>query len=473
MTIRFIPRFSVLSLSIWLAACNFAPKYEQPSAPIATNYVKPGVAGQTAADVSWQDFFYDPRLKAIIRLALDNNRDLRIATERVAEARAQYGITHSTLFPHIILQGQSTHASVSADMSPTQTRNTTSYTAGVGLNNFEIDFWGKIRNNSETALQNYFATEQAQRAAHISLVAEVANTYFTVRTMQEMEMLVGRTLQAYENTYNLVNSRYQAGVASLLELNQAESTLDTARAAMAEIQRNRGQAENTLTFLVGQAIPSGLPAAAAFGYDVMSAQIPQGLPSDLLTRRPDIIAAEHQLKGANAQIGAARAAFFPSISLTGLLGVASLQLSNLFDSGHDIRPFTSSITIPIFTAGALSNSLDAAEIRKNIQVANYEKVIQTAFREVNDALIGADTYKRQLDALRDQQKAAYQSLNLSNLRYTSGIDSFLQVQSAQVALLGVQQNFLSVGLASLQNKVNLYKALGGGWSSSDLVQKVN
>ncbi len=471
MSIRFIPRLSVLSISVFLAACNFAPKYEQPVAPIAADYVKPGVAGQTAADITWQSFFREPRLKSLIQLALDNNRDLRMATQRVDEARAQYGISYSALFPQVGISGQGSHGQMPADMSQTRTRDTThSYEVGVGLNSYEIDFWGKVRNNNETALQNYFATEQAQRAAQISLVAAVANTYFTVRTMQEMETLVSRTLTAYDNTYKLVNSRYNAGVASLLEVNQAKTTLDTARAALAQTQRNLGQAQNALTLLVGQTLPANLPAATNFGHDVVIADVPAGLPSDLLTRRPDIIAAEHQLKGANAQIGAARAAFFPSISLTGMLGLASLEMSSLFDSGREMWSFSPAISVPIFTAGALRNSLNVAEIRKDMQIANYEKTIQTAFKEVNDALVGVDTYNRELTALRDQQQAAYQSFNLANLRYTSGIDSFLQVQSAQVALLGVQQNFLAVGLESLQNKVNLYKALGGGWSPSDLAQ---
>lgn len=480
MSNRLIPRLSVLSLSLFLAACNFAPKYEQPVAPISSDYVKAGVAGQTAADISWQNFFQDPRLKAIIQLALENNRDLRMATQRVDEAAAQYGIARSALFPQIGATGEGTHGQMPADMSQTRSRDTThSYVAGIGLNSYEIDFWGRVRNNNETALQTYFATEQAQRTAQISLIAGVANTYFTVRTMQEMETLVARTLSAYENTYNLVNSRFKAGVASLLEVNQAKTSLDNARAALAQTQRNRGQAENALNLLVGQSLPATLPAAAKFGHDVLIAEVPAGLPSDLITRRPDIIAAEHQLKGANAQIGAARAAFFPKISLTGLLGVASLDMSDLFSSGREMWSFSPSISVPIFTAGALRNSLNVAEIRKDIQIANYEKTIQTAFKEVNDALVGVDTYKSQLDALREQQKAAYQSFNLANLRYTSGVDSFLQVQSAQVALLAVQQNFLAVGLESLQNKVNLYKALGGGWSPSDLtqsqqlIQKVN
>ena len=223
--------------------------------------------------------------------------------------------------------------------------------------------------------------------------------------------------------------------------------------------------------MIAQDIPANLPPAAPFGEDVMLDNIPVGLPSDLLTHRPDIMAAEHNLKAANANIGAARAAFFPSISLTGLLGVASMDLGNLFKSGREAWTYSPSVTMPLYSFGALKNSLDVAELRKDVQVATYEKTVQTAFSEVNDALIGVQTYKQQLDALRSQTAAAEQTLKLSTLRYTHGIDNFLTVQSAQVAVLGVKQNFLSMGLASLQNKVTLYKALGGGWTAADVVKK--
>ncbi len=466
-------RVSVLSGTVLLAACNFAPKYETPESPVANAYkVSSSDSVATAADLGWQSFFHDIRLKKIIELALANNRDLLMATKNVEIAQKQYGIQLSNLFPKVGVSATQSAQNLPADMNMRGVRDISrTYIAGIGVSNFEIDFFGKIRNQNEAASQSYFATEQAQRTAQINLVASVANTYFTIRTLEEMEKLVSETLGAYERTYQMTHARFKAGVASMLDVNQAKLTLDSAKSALAETQRNKAQAMNALELLVGHALPTDLPKAPKFGADVLMDTIPAGLPSDLLTRRPDIIAAEHELKAANANIGAARAAFFPSISLTALLGVASMDLGNLFGSGRDAWTFSPTVSMPLYAFGALKNSLDVAKLRKEVQVANYEKTIQTAFSEVNDALIGVSTYKQQLDALREQTAAAEQSLRLSTLRYTSGIDSFLAVQSAQVSVLNVKQNFLSVGLASLQNKVSLYKALGGGWSATDVVKK--
>lgn len=466
-------RVSVLSSTVLLAACNFAPKYETPESPVANTYkVSSSDSTTTAADLGWQSFFNDVRLKKIIELALANNRDLLMASKNVEIAQKQYGIQLSNLFPKVGVSATQSAQNLPADMTMGGVRDISrTYIAGIGISNFEIDFFGKIRNQNEAALQSYFATEQAQRTAQINLVASVANTYFTIRTLEEMEKLVSGTLGAYERTYQMTHARFKAGVASMLDVNQAKLTLDSAKSALAETRRNKAQAMNALELLVGQALPADLPKAPEFGADVLRDTIPAGLPSDLLTRRPDIIAAEHELKAANANIGAARAAFFPSISLTALLGVASMDLGNLFGSGRDAWTFSPTVSMPLYAFGALKNSLDVAKLRKEVQVANYEKTIQTAFSEVNDALIGVSTYKQQLDALREQTSAAEQSLRLSTLRYTSGIDSFLAVQSAQVNVLNVKQNFLSVGLASLQNKVSLYKALGGGWSATDVVKK--
>lgn len=469
---RVISRLSILSTSLLLAACNFAPKYEAPVAPIGATYQKAAPAGKTAAELGWQEFFADPRLKALIDLGLKNNRDLLIATKNVEIAKKQYGIQLSNLFPKVGLSGSQSAQNMPADMNAMGVRDIQrSYIAGVGISNYELDFFGKIRNQNEAALQSYFATEQAQRTAQINLVASIANTYFALRSLEEMEKLVSGTLAAYEKTYQLTQSRFNAGVASMLDVNQAKSTVESARASLAETRRNKEQTLNALSLLIAQDIPANLPPAAPFGEDVMLDNIPVGLPSDLLTHRPDIMAAEHNLKAANANIGAARAAFFPSISLTGLLGVASMDLGNLFKSGREAWTYSPSVTMPLYSFGALKNSLDVAELRKDVQVATYEKTVQTAFSEVNDALIGVQTYKQQLDALRSQTAAAEQTLKLSTLRYTHGIDNFLTVQSAQVAVLGVKQNFLSMGLASLQNKVTLYKALGGGWTAADVVKK--
>lgn len=469
---RVISRLSILSTSLLLAACNFAPKYEAPVAPIGATYQKTAPAGKTAAELGWQEFFADPRLKALIDLGLKNNRDLLIATKNVEIAKKQYGIQLSNLFPKVGLSGSQSAQNLPADKSAMGVRDIQrSYIAGVGISNYELDFFGKIRNQNEAALQSYFATEQAQRTAQINLVASIANTYFALRSLEEMEKLVSGTLAAYEKTYQLTQSRFNAGVASMLDVNQAKSTVESARASLAETRRNKEQTLNALSLLIAQDIPANLPPAAPFGTDVMLDNIPVGLPSDLLTHRPDIMAAEHNLKAANADIGAARAAFFPSISLTGLLGVASMDLGNLFKSGREAWTYSPTVSMPLYSFGALKNSLDVAKLRKDVQVATYEKTVQTAFSEVNDALIGVQTYKQQLDALRSQTAAAEQTLKLSTLRYTHGIDNFLTVQSAQVAVLGVKQNFLSMGLASLQNKVSLYKALGGGWTTADVVKK--
>lgn len=466
-------RISVLSSAVFLAACNFAPKYETPQSPVANEYkVSSSDSVMTAADLGWQSFFNDVRLKKIIELALTNNRDLLIATKNIEIAQKQYGIQLSNLFPKVGVSATQSAQNLPTDMTMRGVRDISrTYIAGIGVSSFELDFFGKIRNQNEAALQSYFATEQAQRSAQINLVASVANTYFSIRTLEEMEKLVTNTLAAYEKTYQMTHERFKAGIASMLDVNQAKLTLDGAKSTLAETKRHKEQAMNALELLVGQTtLSADLPKAPKFGADVLMNNIPAGLPSDLLTRRPDIIGAEHELKAANANIGAARATFFPSISLTALLGVASVDLGNLFGSGRDTWTFNPTVSMPLYSFGALKNSLDVTKLRKEVQVANYEKTIQTAFSEVNDALIGMSTYKQQLDALREQTAAAEQSLRLSTLRYTSGIDSFLAVQSAQVNLLNIKQNFLSVGLASLQNKVSLYKALGGGWSATDVVK---
>lgn len=478
-----IIRLSILSSTVLLAACNFAPKYETPTvtldtqfqtisthAKVATNARAEVGTGRTAADLGWKTFFTDPRLKALIELGLANNQDLFVATKNVEIAKKQYGIQLSNLFPSVGASLNQSAQNMPADMSATGVRHISrSYIAGIGIANFEIDFFGKIRNQNEAALQAYFATEQAQRTAQINLIASIANTYFTVRSLEEMEKLITPIVNAYDKTYQITLSRYKAGIASQLEVNQALSSLENAKASLAETTRHHAQAVNALSLLIGQNIPDNLPNATPFGKDVIISNIPVGLPSDLLTRRPDVMAAEHNLKAANANIGAARAAFFPSISLTGLLGLASTDLSVLFSprQGRDAWTFSPSVHLPIYAFGALKNSLDVAKLRKDIQIATYEKTVRTAFMEVNDALIGVQTYQQQLENLRTQTTAAEQSLKLALLRYTHGIDNFLTVQSAQVAMLSVKQNFLSVGLASLQNKVSLYKALGGGWLAEE------
>lgn len=468
-----------LLITLALAGCSLAPKYERPDAPVPAQYPDAAAVNNsgpnsaqsvapnavTSSDLGWSEFFNDPRLKALIELALANNRDMRIAVERVQEAKAQYGIADSDRYPTLGVGGnaQITRNPENLRVNGAESSSVTRYyQAGVGMTAFELDFFGRVRNLSEAAYQQYLATAQARRTVHINLVAQVAEAYFRLRTAQQLEVLMRSTLKSRESTMSLVQARYDAGVASALDLNQARGQLDTVRADLTGIRRAQSQAQNALQLLLGSQPPADLPPPAVFGRDQVLAAIPVGLPSELLTRRPDILGAENALLSANANVGAARAAFFPNISITGLLGFASPQLGGLFGSGQRFWQFSPQLQVPIFSGG-VSGNLDLAKARKNIAVAQYEKAIQTAFREVADALAGEATYSGQLDALRSLQASASESLRLAQLRYETGIDSFLQVQNAEVDLYTTQRTLLQTGMDSLLNRVELYKALGGGW----------
>lgn len=462
-------------LTAVLAGCSLAPEYERPVAPVPTTFPFADAAkghGQPAdanvafgADLGWNDFFTDPRLRDLIGLALDNNRDMRIAVGRVQEARAQYGITDSDRLPTLGIGGNAQVTRNPENMrmlgpdSPSVNR---SYMAGVAMTTFELDFFGRIRNLSEAARQQYLSTAQARRTVHINLVSQVAEAYFRLRTAHQLQELMDKTLQSREATYRLVQARYDTGVASALDLQQARGQVETIRADQQAVRRSEAQALNALQLLIGAPLPDDLPPPAIFGRDQVVASVPVGLPSDLLVRRPDILGAEHALIAANANIGAARAAFFPNISITGMLGFASPQLGGLFSGGNRYWQYQPQIQIPIFNSG-IAGGLDLAEAREVIAVAEYERTIQTAFREVADALAGEATYWDQLEAMRALEATAAEALRLANLRYETGVDSFLQVQSAEVNLYSVQQSFLQVGMESLLNRVALYKALGGGW----------
>jgi len=459
---------SVLGLA--LGACSLAPAYHRPAAPVPDSFpVTAGDAGQAALP-AWRDFFQDPRLQALIDLALKNNRDLRIAVDRVEEARAQFGIVQSDRLPTIGAQGTGQVTRTPADMrnggADSKSVNR-SYVAGVGMTAFELDFFGRVRNLSEAAYQSYLSTDQARRTVQLGLVAQTAEAYFRLRSAQALLELMDKTLEARKGTLDLVQSRFDVGVASDLDLAQAQAQYDTVRADRIATERAMAQAGNALQLILGTPVPDGLPEPLPFGRGQLLQSLPAGLPSQLLERRPDIVGAEHDLMAANAQIGAARAAFFPRITLTGLLGFASPELDALFGGSHRYWQFSPQIQIPLFSGGVKGN-LDLAKARSNIAVSAYEKTIQTAFREVADGLAGEATYSRQLDALRATEESALKALNLAQIRYETGVDSFLQVQSAQIALYGVQQQFIQLGTDALFNRVELYKALGGGWSVDDL-----
>ncbi|MGV2896834.1 efflux transporter outer membrane subunit [Achromobacter sp. AGC78] len=479
-------------VAVALAGCSLAPDYKRPDAPITGvwpdqpkvqygGYNNPTSlgsqpasavvpeAGIPAADLGWREFFRDPRLQSLISLSLVNNRDLRVAVQRVEEARAQYGVQRGAQWPSIGagIQGQRQH--LPANMragGPDSSSISSSYQAGIGLTTFEIDLFGRLRNLSEAAYQQYLSTEQAQKTVQITLVGSVAQAYFNLRAAEVQLDLTQRTLASRQESYDLVKRRFDGGVASELDLNQSKTLLDTASSDLAQLARARAQALNALVLLVGAPLPADLPPPATFGRAQLLATVPSGLPSDLLERRPDILAAENQLRSANANIGAARAAFFPTISLTGLLGVASPSLGDLFKGGQGYWSFSPSITTPLFAGGTIREGLNLAKARDNIAVAQYEQTIQQAFREVSDALAGEATYGAQLDAQRALQESSSRTLELSNLRYTNGIDSYLQVQTAQVDFFNAQLSLVQTGLAALINRVELYKALGGGWEET-------
>lgn len=416
-------------VAVALAGCSLAPDYKRPDAPVTGawpdqpkvqygGYANPTSLGSQpstsvmpqdgtpAADLGWREFFRDPRLQSLISLSLVNNRDLRVAVQRVEEARAQYGVQRGAQWPSIGagIQGQRQHLPGNMRAGgPDSSSISSSYQAGIGLTTFEIDLFGRLRNLSEAAYQQYLSTEQAQKSVQITLVGSVAQSYFNLRAAEVQLELTQRTLASRQESYNLVKRRFDGGVASELDLNQSKTLLDTASSDLAQLARARAQALNALVLLVGAPLPEDLPAPATFGRDQLLATVPSGLPSDLLERRPDIVAAENQLKAANANIGAARAAFFPTISLTGLLGVASPSLGDLFKGGQGYWSFSPSITTPLFAGGSIREGLNLAKARDNIAVAQYEQSIQQAFREVSDALAGEATYGAQLDAQRALQ----------------------------------------------------------------------
>jgi outer membrane protein, multidrug efflux system len=463
-----IPQFAMpLIAAAVLSACSLAPVYERPDAPIATSYPAEAVptGGRIAhvtADSGWREFFQDPRLQALIDAALVHNRDLRTAALRIEEARAQYNVVAADVLPNVAGTAAGTRARTSSAASPTGTSFITSgYQVGLTLSAFELDFFGRVRNLNDAALSQYLATEEAQRAAHISLVAEVAKAYLTERGLAEQEELARQTLASRESAYKLARQRFEVGASSALDLRQNEVLFQTARASLATLLRQRAQSLNALTLLVGRPL-NGLPEGRPLSSQDIVAELPAGLPSELLVRRPDIRASEWRLKASNANIGAARAAFFPRISLTAGLGSASGELSDLFDAGTRTWSFVPQLVLPIFDAGRNRANLSIAEVRNNIAVADYEKSIQVAFREVADALTARGAIDEQVDAQARVLEAQRERLKLAEQRYQTGVASSLEVLDSQRELFSAEQTLVQVRLLRLTNAVDLYRSLGGG-----------
>ena len=460
-------RLTPLALALVLAGCvNLAPKYERPQAPVAGAFptvegtVNSGnaVANEAPAAIAWQRFFTDPRLQQLITLALENNRDLRVAILNIEAARAQYQIQRSNQFPAI-------NAGITGQRQTTGKDEPISsvYQAGLSVSAFELDFFSRVRNLSDAALAQFLATEEARKTAQISLIAQVANTYLTFLADEELLSLTQQTLKTREESLRLTNLRFENGVSSKLDLQQAVSLVEQARTTLAQAQRQRAQDLNLLTLLIGQTIPGNLPAGATLATTNLP-DLPAGMPSDLLATRPDIRSAEQQLIAANANIGAARANYFPRITLTGSAGTASSELSGLFKSGTFGWTFAPQAILPLFDFGRTRAGVESARAQRDIAVAQYEKSIQTAFREVADALAGQATYSEQLRAQQAVAAAETDRFNLSDLRYRNGTASYLDLLDAQRSLFTAQQQAIQANLLRLQNQVTLYRVLGGGWS---------
>ena len=465
-------RFGLTSLaSLALAAsllggcASMAPPYERPAAPVAASFpdaLQAATAAgartaQPASDIDWRQFFADPRLQRLIELSLQNNRDLRIAVLNVERVRAQYQVQRSELFPTLDL-GATGLFQPNADGRG----NHSYYTAGLSVTGYELDLFGRVRSLTDAALQQYFATEDARKAAQISLVAAVANTYLTLLADDEQLAVARQTLDTRLEGHKLLQLKFDNGALSEYDLAQSVTLVEGAKASVALLQRQRMQDENALVLLVGQPLPADLPAGLPLAQQGLLADLPAGLPSELLERRPDIRQAEHQLQAANANIGAAKAAFFPRITLTGAVGFASTELGDLFD--QSVWSFAPRITVPIFDAGYNQANLEVSQASRDIAVAQYERSIQTAFREVADALAGRATYGEQLRAQQAQSAAEQKRSDLAQLRFRNGVSSFLDVLDAQRALFQTQQATIIVQAAQQQNLVTLYKVLGGGWN---------
>jgi len=459
----------LVGIVILPVGCNMAPKYTRPEAPIPTDWPQGSVyqnsrAPQdvlTAAELRWQEFFTDMKLQQIIETALKNNRDLRLAVLNVERARALYDVRRAELFPVIDATGGGSKKRSSTDLAtPGQPRTTKQFNVDLGITSWEIDFFGRINNLKEQALQEYLATEESRRGAQISLISEVARVYLTLAADSENLKLAKSTLETQQDVYDLILQQYKADIATELDLRRVQTQVDTAQVEVGRYTQLVARGQNALNLLAGSSVPEDfLPP------DLASVNPPEdispGLPSEVLLRRPDIMAAEHQLKGAYAYIGAARAAFFPRISLTTAVGTASDELSGLFGSGNGTWSFAGQIVTPIFDARTQA-AYRVSESLQKVALTQYEKTIQTAFREVADALAIRGTVDQQVSSQQSIVNSTQKIYSLSNKRYANGIDSYLSVLDAQRSLYGAQQGLIFLQLAKLANEVRFYAVLGGG-----------
>ena len=468
------PRFALLRLAPLLAAllfvggCTMIPEYVRPEAPVPPAWPEDAAPADTApaaapaVEIGWQDYFTDPRLRSVIELALANNRDLRIATLNVDRMSALYRIQRAELYPGVGVLASGEAVRLPGTMTGSGHGETSEqYAVQVGTLSWEIDFFGRIRSLNAAALEQYLATEEARRAAQISLVAGTASAWLALAADAESLQIAQSTLDAQLATLDLVRQSSELGMASDLEVRQAESQVELARAAVARFTGLVAVDRNALDVLAGTTVPADLLPGELTTVTGIAGLAP-GLPSDVLLGRPDILVAEHRLKAANANIGAARAAFFPNITLTAGAGTRSPDLSGLFKAGSGTWSFVPQLVTPIFASGSIRANLEATKVEREIAVAQYEKAIQDAFREVSDGLALRTTLAAQQEAEAALVKALEEAFRLSNARYEAGMDGYLLVLVAQRSLFAAQEALVNVRLAEQVNLVTLYKALGGG-----------
>ena len=475
-------RLPALSLALLLTAgCSLIPDTPatSPGVPAAwpegpayrsTAAAAPADQGREADAIGWRDAFADPRLQRAIETALANNRDLRIAVQNVALAEAQYRVQRADLFPHVGATGSFdasrtplpvASSSVPIDAAAGITRRI--YGAGIGFSAYEIDLFGRVRSLSAAAFERYLGYGETRRAAQISLIAQVANAWLAIAADEEALDLTRRTLANQQEAFAITRAAFQGGTATEVALRQAQTSVETARAGLERYTRLKAQDVNALALLLGTPVPQEILPASLSSVGRAVAEVPAGVSSAVLLRRPDVLAAERNLTAANAEIGAARAAFFPSITLTANAGTASAGLNQLFGAGSGSWTFAPQINLPIFNAGQLQGSLDAARIRTDIQVATYERTVQAAFQEVSDALAARGTYDRQIAAERALVGAYQEAYRLSLLRFRAGLDNYQASLDSQRQLFQAQQELIALELQRQQNRVSLYRALGGGW----------
>ncbi len=466
-----------------LSACSLAPVYERPAAPVAADWpvgpsyqplTKAAADAPAAGDILWRDFFVDARLRNVIELALANNRDLRVSALNIERARAQYGIERAALLPSISVTGTQnagrTPGNLVQGSSGGSAVTARQYDVSLGAAAYELDFFGRVRNLSASALELYLGTEEARSAQQISLVAEVASLYLTLVADQERLLLAQETLKSQRVSFDLSERRFKAGATSGLDMYDARTAVETARSDVALFTSAVALDRNALNLVVGANVAPNLQPSPPLAPVTALLDVPAGLPSDLLQRRPDVRQAERTLRAANANIGAARAAFFPRISLTASAGTASPTLSGLFDGGSSAWSFMPQIKLPIFDGGVNRANLAISKVDRDIAVANYEKAIQSAFRDVSDALAQRGTLSQRLTAQEALVEASTNSYRIYDARYRNGVDSYLSALISQRALYGAQQSLISVRLLNATSQVTLYKALGGGWQAEGAAQ---